>query len=77
MGVLINLVYTDFAEPEISPSEVLVKVNACGINHLDIWVREVIPDITIPLPHILGCEITGEIAGVGSAINLNHGLFPA
>ena len=66
-GSIDKLVYTDFAEPEISPSEVLVKVNACGINDLDIWVREGIPGITIPLPHILGCEITGEIAGVGSA----------
>jgi len=67
-GSIDKLVYTDFAEPEISPSEVLVKVNACGINHLDIWVREGIPGITISLPHILGCEITGEIARVGSAV---------
>ncbi len=67
-GSIDKLVYTDFTEPEISPSEVLVKVNACGINHLDIWVREGMPGITIPLPHILGCEITGEIAGVGSAV---------
>jgi NADPH:quinone reductase-like Zn-dependent oxidoreductase len=67
-GSVDKLVYTDFAEPEISSSEVLVKVKACGINHLDIWVREGMPGITIPLPHILGCEITGEIAGVGSAV---------
>ena len=39
-GSIDKLVYTDFAEPEISPSEVLVKVNACGINDLDIWARE-------------------------------------
>jgi NADPH:quinone reductase-like Zn-dependent oxidoreductase len=67
-GSVDKLVYTDFTEPEISPSEVLVKVNACGINHLDIWVREGIPGITIPLPHIPGCEIAGEIVGVGSAV---------
>ncbi len=67
-GSVDKLVYTDFEEPEISPSEVLVKVNACGINHLDIWVREGLPGITIPLPHILGCEITGEITGVGDAV---------
>ncbi len=67
-GSIDKLVYDDFEEPEISPSEVLVKVNACGINHLDIWVREGLPGITIPLPHILGCEITGEIAGVGDAV---------
>src|SRR3989338_8664207 len=73
-GSVDKLEYTDFAKPEISSSEVLVKVNACGINHLDIWVREGIPGITIPLPHIPGCEITGEIAGIGSTVkDLNIG----
>ncbi len=69
-GSVDKLVYTDFAEPEISSSEVLVKVKACGINHLDIWVREGLPGVTIPLPHILGCEITGEIAAIGSRIKV-------
>ena len=69
-GNVDKLVYTDFAEPEVSPSEVLVKVKACGINHLDIWVREGLPGVTIPLPHILGCEISGEIAGIGSQIKV-------
>ena len=67
-GSVDKLIYTDFAEPEISSSEVLVKVKACGINHLDIWVREGLPGITIPLPHILGCEVTGEIARIGSEV---------
>jgi NADPH:quinone reductase-like Zn-dependent oxidoreductase len=67
-GSVDKLIYDDFEEPEIHPSEVIVKVNACGINHLDIWAREGLPGITIPLPHILGCEITGKIAGVGSAV---------
>ena len=35
-GSVDKLVYDDFEEPEIHPSEVIVKVNACGINHLDI-----------------------------------------
>ena len=69
-GSVDKLVYTDFADPEISSSEVLVKVKACGVNHLDIWVREGLPGVTIPLPHILGCEITGEIAGIGSRVKV-------
>ena len=69
-GSVDKLVYTDFADPEISSSEVLVKVKACGINHLDIWVREGLPGVTLPLPHILGCEIAGEIAGIGSEIKV-------
>ena len=69
-GNVDKLVYTGFADPEISSSEVLVKVKACGINHLDIWVRKGMPGVTLPLPHILGCEIIGEIAGIGSRINV-------
>jgi len=69
-GSVDKLVYTDFAEPEISSSEVLVNVKACGINHLDIWVREGMPGVTLPLPHILGCEIAGEIAGIGCEIKV-------
>ncbi len=67
-GSVDKLNYTDFEEPEVSSSEVLVKVKACGINHLDIWVREGMPGITIPLPHILGCEISGEINKVGHGV---------
>ncbi len=67
-GSVDKLEYMDFPEPEVCSSEVLVKVKACGINHLDIWVREGMPDITIPLPHILGCEVTGEINKVGDAV---------
>lgn len=69
-GSVDKLVYTDFTEPEISSSEVLVKVKACGINHLDIWVREGMPGVTLPLPHILGCEIAGEIEGIGCEIKV-------
>ncbi len=69
-GSVDKLVYTDFAEPEISSSEVLVNVKACGINHLDIWVREGMPGVTLPLPHILGCEIAGEIAGIGCEVKV-------
>lgn len=67
-GDVEKLTYTDYAEPVICPNDVLVKVNACGINHLDIWVREGMPGVKIPLPHILGCEISGEIIEVGSEV---------
>ncbi len=62
------MAYTDHTVPEISPTEVLVKVKACGLNHLDIWVIEGMPGITLPLPHIPGCEISGTIALVGTDV---------
>lgn len=60
--------YTDAPEPGIGRSEVLVRVRACALNHLDIWIRRGLPGISVPLPHILGSDIAGEIAGVGSGV---------
>jgi NADPH:quinone reductase-like Zn-dependent oxidoreductase len=53
--------------PEIGAEEVLVRVRACGLNHLDLWVRQGLP-FAIPMPHIGGCEIVGEVAAMGAAV---------
>ena len=60
--------YTDVQEPKIGPTEVLVKVRACALNHVDIWVRRGLPGIQIPLPHIPGSDISGEVAQVGGSV---------
>lgn len=57
----------DLPDPEIGPDEVLVRVRACGMNHLDLWVRQGLP-IQIPMPHIGGSEIVGEVAAVGAQV---------
>ncbi len=60
--------YTEVAEPKIGPTEVLVRVRACALNHLDLWVRRGLPGISIPLPHIPGSDIAGEVARVGEHV---------
>lgn len=60
--------YTEIAEPKINPTEVLVRVRACALNHLDLWVRRGLPGISIPMPHILGSDISGEVAKVGELV---------
>jgi NADPH:quinone reductase-like Zn-dependent oxidoreductase len=60
--------YTEVPEPKINPTEVLVRVRACALNHLDLWVRQGLPGITIPMPHILGSDISGEVAKVGELV---------
>ena len=64
--------YTDVTEPRIHPNEVLVRVRACALNHLDLWVRRGIPGVPIPLPHISGSDISGEIAKVGDLVKRVH-----
>ncbi len=63
------LKFSDAPDPKIRPNEVLVRVKACALNHLDLWVRRGIPGVPIPLPHIPGSDISGEIAQVGAEVS--------
>lgn len=58
----------EVANPQITANEVLVEVRACALNHLDVWVRNGLPGITIPLPHILGCDVAGVVREVGDLV---------
>ena len=53
--------YEEAPEPELGPGEVLVRVRACALNHLDVWARRGLPRVTIPMPHISGSDIAGEV----------------
>jgi NADPH:quinone reductase-like Zn-dependent oxidoreductase len=53
--------------PEPAPDEVLVRVKAAGLNHLDLWVRRGVPGHPFPLPMILGCDFAGVVEKVGSS----------
>jgi len=63
------LKYTDAPDPTIRPNEVLVRVRACALNHLDLWVRIGNPNVPIPLPHIPGSDISGEIVQIGADVS--------
>jgi NADPH:quinone reductase-like Zn-dependent oxidoreductase len=60
--------YEEVPDPVTGPNEVLVRVRACAMNHLDLWVRKGLPGVKTPLPHIPGCDVAGEVGGVGSAV---------
>ncbi len=59
---------TDFGEPVLGPMDVLVRVRACALNHLDLFVRQGMPTLKLPLPHILGSDIAGEVAKTGDDV---------
>jgi NADPH:quinone reductase-like Zn-dependent oxidoreductase len=62
------LKYVDAPDPIIRANEVLVRVRACALNRLDLWVRQGLPNVSIPLPHIPGSDVAGEIAQVGADV---------
>lgn len=64
-----NLRYVeDFPEPELEEGEVLVRVKAVALNHLDIWVREGALQVKPELPHILGSDVSGVVEKVGRLV---------
>lgn len=58
------LKYEDIEVPAPKAHEVLIKVKACALNHLDLWIRQGMPKVRT-LPHILGSDNSGEVAEVG------------
>ena len=53
--------YEDVPDPEPGPGEVLVRVHACALNHLDIWERRGLERVKVPLPHISGSDVAGVV----------------
>ena len=59
--------YEDAPDPDLVPGEVLVRVRACALNHLDLWGRRGLPGITVPMPHITGSDVAGEVVSAMAA----------
>lgn len=68
-GGVDKLRYEEIPDPEPKASEVLVEVKACAMNHLDIWVRKGFPHLRISYPHVLGSDVAGVVARVGSDVD--------
>ncbi len=74
------LEYTHVPTPKPGPGEILLRVKACSINHLDLWIRQGLPAYQIALPHISGCDIAGTVEQVGPdvrGIQVGHAVFVA
>jgi NADPH:quinone reductase-like Zn-dependent oxidoreductase len=64
--------YEDVPDAKPRKDQVLVRVRACAMNHLDLWVRKGLPGVN--LPHIPGSDVAGEIVELGEYVTgLNSG----
>jgi NADPH:quinone reductase-like Zn-dependent oxidoreductase len=73
--------YEDAPDPDLMAGDVLVRVRACALNHLDLWVRRGMPRVQIPMPHIPGSDVAGEVVAsaapdvaIGRRVMLQPGL---
>jgi zinc-binding alcohol dehydrogenase/oxidoreductase len=55
--------YEDVDDPAARPGEVLIRLHAASLNHLDIWVRRGLP--SVPKPRILGADGAGVVEALG------------
>jgi NADPH:quinone reductase-like Zn-dependent oxidoreductase len=74
-------------EPQPAPNEAVVQVEACGLNHLDLWLEEAGLPIPIQLPRTPGGEVAGRIVSlnipsgqssswkIGDAVAVQSNLF--
>lgn len=59
--------YEDAPDPQPRPGRAIVRVRACALNHLDLWQRQGVPRTRIPLPHISGSDVSGELLDSGGS----------
>jgi NADPH:quinone reductase-like Zn-dependent oxidoreductase len=64
-GELDAVKYGDVPTPKPGPGEVLLRVRACALNFLDIWVRRGWPGLKLQMPHWCGADVAGEIVELG------------
>ena len=67
-GGVENISYRDWEDPVPGPDDAIVRVAACGLNHLDIFVRRGMPGFPVPMPFISGGDIAGTVERLGENV---------
>jgi NADPH:quinone reductase-like Zn-dependent oxidoreductase len=60
------VVVEEAPDPVAGPGEVLVRLHAASLNHLDVWVRKGLP--SVPKPRILGADGAGVVEALGVGV---------
>jgi len=63
-----KVVYDDYRDPTPGPDDVVVRVGACALNHVDLLLLDGRFPPPEGLPHVNGCEVTGTIETVGARV---------
>jgi alcohol dehydrogenase len=68
-GTLDEVRYEDFPDPEVGPTDILIKVGAVALNGFDPMILRGIHGLRTPLPMVPGADIAGEIAELGRDVD--------
>jgi NADPH:quinone reductase-like Zn-dependent oxidoreductase len=64
----------DVPDPIPGPGEVLVRVSAAALNHIDLWLRAGLPALPVAFPHVLGGDVCGVVAALGAGVKEMPGV---
>lgn len=67
-GGVEQLEYREQPDPRPGRGEVVVRLRAAALNHLDIWVRQGGADGPPCFPHICGSDGAGEVVAAGEGV---------
>jgi len=59
--------FEDAPDPVAVEGRAIVRVRACALNHLDLWERRGLDRVRLPLPHVSGSDIAGEVLESGGS----------
>ncbi len=57
-----------YPDPRPRPADAVLRVRACTLNYHDIFTRNGMPGIKVPLPLVIGIDLAGEVVEVGAEV---------
>jgi len=69
-----KLQFKTVPDPVAGPDEVVVRVKACALNHVDLWVLKGGPAYPVQRPHVLGSDVSGIVESTGQRVVITPGL---
>jgi NADPH:quinone reductase-like Zn-dependent oxidoreductase len=63
----------DVPAPTPRPGQVQVRVRAAALNHIDLWLRNGLPALHVPLPHVSGGDVCGVVTALGAGVKAMAG----
>lgn len=68
-GGLDRIEWGELPVPQPGPTDVLVRMQASSVNHVDLFVRSGAYRTWTPFPFVIGRDLVGQVAAVGAGVS--------
>jgi alcohol dehydrogenase len=68
-GGIEQLKLDHWPRPSVTDNEALIEIKACGLNYMDVFVMQGMPDLHTVMPRIPGGDIVGIVREVGKEVS--------